>query len=311
MEITDNTLSQINSNYMPTGKPELLNQIAPRIISQFEQQPTGEGIGYKTGLADVDRILGGICDGEFCIVAGRPSMGKTSFALQMIRHNAVVHKIPTLFFSLEMSRDAIAGRILWAEAQANYETVLRGGKQDLPAVREKYETDLCNTPLYLDGTPGTTISHIQIKTENYVRNYGVKIIFIDRLEYIRPTIRGRSRNEEVSEISKGLVYIAKKFNIPVILVVQLNRGVEHREDKIPELSDLRDSGALEEDAVKVLMIYREEYYKRESQKKSIAEILIRKNQNGRTGYCETIFKAETMSFFNLTPEHTMGGEYNP
>jgi len=309
-EIIDETLSKINNNYTPAGKPELLCSIAPQVLANLETQELGEGTGYKTGLIDVDRVLGGFCNKELCIIAARPSMGKTSFALQIIRHNSITERIPVLFFSLEMSREAITGRILFSEAEANYDNALRGYKNQLPAVRAKYETALNNSPLFIDDTPGTTINHIQTKIENYVKNYGVKMIVIDRIEYIKTLSHSKSTHEQISEISKGLCYIAKKFNIPIILIVQLNRGTEHRENKIPELSDLRGSGSLEEDAVKVLMLYRDDYYNRDSEKKGITEILIRKNQNGRTGYCEVIYKGETMNFYSISRDNPEVWENN-
>jgi replicative DNA helicase len=298
-EIIENTISKINENYLPQGKPELLCEIASRIMNNFK---TNTATGYQTGLIDVDKRLGGFCKKELSIIAARPSMGKTSFALQIIRHNAIRSNIPVLFFTLEMSRESIAGRILFAEAGANYENALRGYKENLDSIELNYQNNLHTAPLYIDDSPGTTINHISTKTENYVKNHGVELIIIDRLEYIVPAHRGRSGHEEISEISKGLVACGKKYDVPIILIVQLNRRTEQREDKKPEISDLRGSGSLEEDATKILMIYREEYYNRESKKKGIAEIIVTKNQNGRTGYREVGFKKETMTFYNLTEQ---------
>lgn len=296
-EIIETTISKINENYIPQGKPQLLCEIAPKIIEDFK---TKTAIGYQTGLADLDHVLGGFCKKELAIIAARTSMGKTALALQIARYNSIQQNIPILFFSLEMSKEAITGRLLFAEADQNYENALRGYKENLDLVESTYCSRLKGAPLYIDDSPGTTVNHIAAKTENLVKNHGIEIVIIDRIEYIKPTHMGRSTPEELSEISRSLIYTAKKLDVPIILIVQINRGPEQKEDKRPELSDLKGSGSHEENAVKVLMIYREEYYKRDTDKKGIAEILVRKNQNGRTGYKEVGFKKETMTFYNLS-----------
>jgi replicative DNA helicase len=157
-------------------------------------------------------------------------------------------------------------------------------------------------PIYLDDSPDITIGHIQSVTENYVKRYGAKLIMVDHLGLIKAK-GGRSRNEEVSEISSGLKRIGLRYEVPVLALNQLSRAVELRNPPIPILSDLRDSGSLEQDADKVIFIYREEYYNRKSDKKGIAEIIVAKNKNNGVGYREVVFDAATMNFRNLRKEY--------
>jgi replicative DNA helicase len=155
-----------------------------------------------------------------------------------------------------------------------------------------------NMPIYIDGTPAITIGHFESVCENYIKNHGVNFILLDHIGLMKNK-NGRSRHEELSELSKGIKATLARFNVPGIILCQLSRKVEERKPPVPMLSDLRESGSLEEDADKVLFIYRDEYYNRNSEKKGIAEIIIAKNKNGRTGYCEVYFDKQTMNFKNL------------
>jgi len=300
-EIIDATISKINESYIAAGTPEHIKKILPRVITMLENQIRGEAPGASTGLIDVDKILGCFMPGEMSIIAGRPSMGKTSFVNEIVRFMAIRQEKPVLFFSLEMTKEQIAGRILFSESKASYGSALLGHRKSLEAVMSNI--DIVQTAgIWIDDTAGTTVSNIMTKAENYVKNHGVQVIFVDHCGYIRPTHRARTKHDEISEISKSLCAVAKKLNIPVVLVSQLSREVERRSPPIPQLSDLRESGSLEEDARKVILLYRDDYYKRDSNRKGILDVIIAKNHNGPSGRVEVLYDLPTMSFKNLEKE---------
>lgn len=300
-EIIDNTITEINDNYISAGTPEHIKTILPRVIEGMENNIKGIEPGSSTGLLDLDKMLGCFMPGEMSIIAARPSMGKTSLVLEIVRHLAIRQNKPVLFFSLEMTKEQIAGRILFSESKASYGAALLGNRKALESVMGGVDA-VQAAGIWIDDTGGTSVANILTKAENYVKNHGVQIIFIDHRGYIKVTHKGRSTHDEISEISKGLCLVAKKLNIPVVLVSQLSREVERRNPPIPMLSDLRDSGSLEEDARKVLLLYREDYYKKDSNRKGILDIIVAKNHNGPSGRVEVLYDLPTMSFQNLTKE---------
>lgn len=293
--IIESTMTEINRDYSATGTPEHIRTILPRVVEGLYAQITGEVKGRATGLPDVDDILGCFMPGELSIIAARPSMGKTSFVNDIILYEAVKRENPVLFFSLEMSKEQIVGRMLFTESGASYGNALTGSKRDLDKAKENIEK-VAAANIYIDDSTNINTSHIYTKTEAWIKKHGIKIVFIDHRGYIKPLQRARSTHEEVSEISKGLVGIARKFNIPVVLVSQLSRNVESRRPPVPLLSDLRESGSLEEDARKVIFLYRDDYYNKNSEKKGMVDIIIAKNHNGKTGTVELIFEIENMKF---------------
>ena len=292
--IAENTVVELNPCEQQINKPKSISEIMPEMFEQFKTICKGEGI--KTGLADVDLDFGVFMPGEMVLLAGRPSMGKTSLANQIAR-KAARDGFPVLIFSLETLKNVMCGRIVFSETDKSYGKAARGNVKELSDM-----TALCGPvteyQIYLDDSPDITIGHIQSVSENYVKRYGVKLIIVDHLGLIQVK-GGRSRNEEISQISSGLKRIGLRYEVPIMPLSQLSRAVELRKPPIPILSDLRDSGSLEQDADKVLFIYREEYYNRESKKKGIAEIIIAKNKNGGTGYYDVLFDKETMNFKNL------------
>jgi replicative DNA helicase len=279
------------------------------MMNNLQKEITGNGM--KTGLIDIDNITGIFQPAEYIILAGRPSMGKTAFCLCTARHLAE-NNYPVLIFSIETTKEVMCGRIVFGATECSYDKILRGNQLEIS--RHTASTELwkmSEAPIYIDDTPGATIGHIEAIAENYVKNHGVKIIMIDHVGLIKGS-QERSRHEELSNISKGIKTTLKKLNVPGIILCQLSRKVEERHPPIPMLSDLRESGSLEDDADKVIFIYREEYYKRYTKeeiengktKKGIAEIILAKNKNGRTGYNEVAFDLETMNFRDLSNQKT-------
>jgi replicative DNA helicase len=278
-----------------TGEhPELVIEIAPRLFENLELISKGGGI--RTHLVDLNDIIGAIQPAEYIILAGRPSMGKTALALCIAR-SLSMQKISPLIFSVETSKEVMCGRILFGESERSYDKILRGDAIELKSAKEIHN-DAVENSIFIDGTPAISLGHFEATCENYVRNHGVNFIFFDHIGLMKNT-RGRSRHEELSEISKGIKSTLQKLKVPGIILCQLSRKVEERHPPIPMLSDLRESGSLEEDSDKVLFIYREEYYNRDSKKKGIAEIIVAKNKNGKTGYTEVAFDGVTMNFRNL------------
>jgi replicative DNA helicase len=293
-DITNSAIAGLSNAIVSNSKPEHIQEIIPRVIADMQNTING-GYGMKTGLADLDELMGGFLDSEMVILAGRPSMGKTTLALQIARYNAIFKDIPSLIFSIETSKNVMAGRILSSEANSCYDNALRGNKAELTKIGAAVDR-VKAAGIYIDDTAAIPISQIESKTENYVKNHGIKLVIIDHVGLIKNNIHGRSRHEELSIISKAIKAIGKRFNIPTITLCQLSREVERRKPPIPMLSDLRESGSFEEDADKVLFLYREEYYNRKSDKKGIAEIIVAKNKNGKTGHREVVADLNTMNF---------------
>jgi len=301
MAIAEKAIQDLSKRYDPGNEPEHIKTILPRVMDSLQAKVTGKSPNPKTGLIDVDGILGDFKPGEVSIIAARPSMGKTSFVNCIILNEAIVNKLPILFFSLEMTKEAIAGRMLFTEADASYGSALVGSKKDLIAVGQSLNR-IAESNIFIDDSTGVTVNNIFAKSEMWVKKHGIKIIFIDHRGFIKPIQKGRSTHEEVTEISKGLVEVAKKLNIPVVLVSQLSRKVEDRRPPVPMLSDLRESGSLEEDARKVIFLYRDEYYNQDSKKKGVVDIIIAKNDNGQTGTAEAVFDKSKMKFRNKLEE---------
>jgi replicative DNA helicase len=296
--IAENTMFELNACEQQINKPQSISEIMPAMFEQLGTIAKGEGV--KTGLNDIDEIMGTFFPGEFILLAGRPSMGKTTLGNQIARR-AARDGYPALIFSLETLKNVMCARIVFSETEKSLGLALKGNMREIAAM-----TALCGPaselPIFLDDSPDITVGHIQNVTENYVKRYGVKLVMIDHLGLVK-TKGGRSRNEEVSEISTGLKRIGLRYEVPILALNQLSRAVEMRNPPIPILSDLRDSGSLEQDADKVIFIYREEYYNRKSEKKGIAEIIVAKNKNNAVGHREVVFDKETMNFKNLRKEN--------
>lgn len=256
--------------------------------------------GLPTGFIDLDTKLGGLQKSDLIILAARPSMGKTSLALDILRYISVNTKTPTGIFSLEMSKDQLVDRLLAAQSDVDFSKIRTGHLTD-----EDFEKlgdamgALSEAPIFIDDAAGGNIMEIRTKARRLKADNDIGLIVVDYLQLMA----GRStenRVQEVSEISRSLKILARELNVPVLALSQLSRGVENRPDKVPQLSDLRESGSIEQDADVVMFIYREDMYKgNDSSRPNIAEIHIKKHRNGPTGQVDLYFENTRTSFRNL------------
>ncbi|MGI5840419.1 MAG: replicative DNA helicase [bacterium] len=256
--------------------------------------------GVPTGFKDLDMLTSGLQPSELIVVAARPSMGKTVLCLNIARNVAVGNKIPVALFSLEMSRDQLAQRLLCADAGVDGQRLRTGylTEADWPKLSTALGR-LSEAPIFIDDTPGATAIEIRAKARRIKAEHGLGLIIIDYLQLMNGNRRSENRQQEISEISRSLKALARELNVPVVALSQLSRAVEQRQDRHPMLSDLRESGAIEQDADVVAFIYRDEYYNAETEKKGIAELIISKQRNGPTGQVELFFRKELSRFDNL------------
>ncbi len=258
--------------------------------------------GIPSGFADLDRLTSGFHKADFVVVAGRPAMGKTAFVMNLCQNIAVNDRIPCAFFSLEMSREQIVTRMLSNEAGINSQRIRSGDLTDdeferLTMAAEK----LSSAPIYIDDTPSLSPFELRARARRLKRECNIGLIAVDYLQLMRLKERRDTREQEISEISRSLKAIAKELDIPVVAISQLNRGVESRPDKRPQLADLRESGAIEQDADLILFIYRREFYFPDDEEyRGIAEIIVGKQRNGPSGESVKLrFYPEHTAFRNL------------
>lgn len=264
------------------------------------QRDKGRFRGLPTGYIDLDNLLGGLQRSDLIILAARPSMGKTSFALEIIKNISTQAKIPTAIFSLEMSKDQLVDRLLASQADVNLWKIRTGNltEQDFEKIGEAMGT-LGEAQIFIDDAAGSNIMEVRTKARRLQQQHGIGLVVIDYLQLMSGH-NSDNRVQEVSEISRSLKILARELNVPVIALSQLSRSVEQRPDKVPQLSDLRESGSIEQDADVVMFIYREDMYKgAESKRPHIAEIHIKKHRNGPTGLIELYFDNEKTAFKNL------------
>lgn len=257
--------------------------------------------GVPTGFTDLDDLTGGLQPSDLIIIAGRPSMGKTSFALCVAMHAAMEERIPTAIFSLEMSMSHVVQRMLCADARVEAYRLRTGrlGDPDWPKLTTAAGR-LSEAPIYIDATPTMTVLELRAKARRVKTEHSVGLMIIDYLQLLKGGGRFESRQQEMTEICRSLKSLAKELEIPIVALSQLSRAVEAREDKRPQLADLRESGAIEQDADLVAFIYRPGYYKAlkgpTDEENYEAEIIVAKQRNGPTGIVKLIFRREYMRF---------------
>ena len=263
--------------------------------------------GLETGFADLDKKTMGLQPSDMIVLAARPSMGKTAFALNIAEHVAVNTQKPVGIFSLEMSKEQLVFRLLCSNAQVSAQKLKSGfaAKEDLTSL-SMAAGRLAESPVYIDDTPGISIMELRGKARRLKARTDCQLIVIDYLQLITSTASSEGRQQEISDISRSIKEIARELNVPVIILSQLNRQVEQRKDHKPMLSDLRESGAIEQDADVVLMLYRKEYYD-PSDSPGEAELVIAKQRNGPTGDIGLQWNSEYTRFRDLTRPMT-GGE---
>lgn len=257
--------------------------------------------GVPTGFVELDYKTAGLHGSELILVAARPAMGKTAFALNIAANAALRGNVPVAIFSLEMSKDQLVNRILCGEAMVDSNKVRTGKLEEDDWVKLAGAIGpLSESEIYIDDTPGISIMEIRTKCRKLKMEKNIGLVVIDYLQLVQGSNkRSGSREQEISEISRSLKILAKEINVPVIALSQLSRAVEQRPDHRPMLSDLRESGAIEQDADIVMFLYRDDYYNKESEKKDIAEVIIAKQRGGSTGTVELLWMGNYTKFVNL------------
>lgn len=265
--------------------------------------------GLSTGFRDLDYKLAGLQKSDLVVIAARPAMGKTSLAINIAEHVGIELNEPVLVFSLEMSKEQLTDRIICSQKtidSQNYKTGNITG-EELDRLIEPMDK-LINSNLNIDDTANIKVSQIASKCRKMRKSKGLSLVVIDYIQLLTGD-KSKDKNQEVSEMSRQLKILAKDLNCPVIILSQLNRGVEQRAEKIPTLADLRDSGAIEQDADVVMFLYRDEYYNPESNKKGIAECIIAKHRTGSTGTVELTWEGKYTKFGNIPFEYRKVGKY--
>lgn len=280
-----------------------INQVVVDAIEKIEAASKAGGsiTGIPTGFNDLDLQTAGMQPSDLILIAARPSMGKTAFVLNLAQHMALRKNVTTAIFSLEMSKVQLVNRMLSLESKVDAQNLRTGNLEDSDWERLIESAEVIgSSKLIIDDTPSISISELRSKCRKYKMNNDLGIVIIDYLQLM--TLGGRaaeSKQLEVSEISRSLKAVARELNVPVIALSQLSRAVEQRPDHRPMLSDLRDSGAIEQDADVVMFLYRDDYYNKESEKKNIAEVIIAKQRNGPIGTVELAWLPQYTKFGNL------------
>lgn len=256
--------------------------------------------GLPTGYTDFDRLTTGLQKSDLIIIAGRPSMGKTSFVLGTAQHIGLNFKKPVAIFSLEMARHQLSQRIMCSEARIDASRLRTGRlkEEDWPKLA-KTVGELAESPIYIDDTASINVMELRAKARRLMTQKDLALIIVDYLQMMTGPLGLQNRQQEISEISRSLKILGRELNIPIVAVSQLSRACELRQDKRPQLADLRESGAIEQDADLVAFIYRDELYYPDSEDAGIAEILIRKHRNGPTGVIRLAFLSQFTKFVDL------------
>ena len=256
--------------------------------------------GLATGFTELDQMLAGLQPSDFIVVAGRPAMGKSSLALGVAEYATVVQKIPVALFSLEMSKEHLVQRMLCSHARINAHNVRTGmlSTSDWPKLTQA-AGKLSEAPLFIDDTPGLSILELRAKARRLRSRHGIGLLILDYLQLMEEPTQSENRQQEIAVISRNLKALARELHVPVVAVSQLSRAPERRETFRPRLSDLRESGAIEQDSDVVLMLFREDYYNPTDDNQGIAEVIIAKQRNGPTGSVKLAFIKEYTRFENL------------
>ncbi len=279
----------------------LLKQVVDRVQELYDRDDPSEVIGVPTGFVDLDEKTSGLHPSDMLIIAGRPAMGKTSFALNIAEHVAVEKRLPVAIFSMEMPGNQLATRFISSVGRIDMQKIRNGRLNDddwrrlTMAMGKLYEA-----PIYIDETPGLNPIDLRARARRLARQCGrLGLIVIDYLQLMNGTRDADNRATELSEISRSVKALAKELNVPILALSQLNRSLEQRPNKRPVMSDLRESGAIEQDADIIMFIYRDEVYNPDSQDKGTAEVIIGKHRNGPTGMVRMTFLGEYTRFENF------------
>ncbi len=282
-----------------------LKQILPEAVDRIDllHQSEGEITGVSSGYNEFDKMTAGLQKGDLVIIAGRPSMGKTTLALNMAENAAIGLRVPTAIFSMEMPSQQLAFRMISSLGRVD-QTHLRTGNfpdEDWSRINTAVQL-MSDAPIFIDDTPSLSPTEIRARARRLHREHGLGMIVIDYLQLMQVEGSKENRATEISEISRGLKALAKELEVPVVALSQLNRSVEQRTDKRPVMSDLRESGAIEQDADLIVFIYREEVYNQDTPRKGIADIAIAKQRNGPIGDFPLTFVGRYTKFENWVPD---------
>ena len=288
--------SRVSGDYVP------IKEVVLNVLEKIEKASRAQGTvtGIPTGFVDLDYKLSGLQPSDLILVAARPSMGKTAFVLNIAQYAAFHENISTAIFSLEMSKEQLVNRLFALESRVDAQLLRSGNLSDADWEKQiEGAGTIGKSPLIIDDTPGISVTELRSKCRKYKLEHDLKLIIVDYLQLMSGSGRGDSRQQEISDISRALKQIARELNVPVIALSQLSRQVEQRPDHRPMLSDLRESGAIEQDADVVMFIYRDDYYNKDSDNKGIAEIIIAKQRNGPIGTVNLVWLPQYTKFANL------------
>ncbi len=282
-----------------------IKEIVLTALDRIEKASKNKGVvtGIPTGFIDLDYKLSGLQPSDLILVAARPSMGKTAFVLNIAQYVAFRKEKGVVIFSLEMAKEQLVNRLFALEAQVDSQALRTGNLKDSDWEKLIEGAGIIGqSNLIIDDTPGISVSEVRSKCRKYKLEHDIQLIIIDYLQLMSGRVGSRveSRQQEISEISRSLKALARELNVPVVALSQLSRAVESRPDKRPMLSDLRESGAIEQDADVVMFIYRDEYYNRDSDYKKQADIIIAKQRNGPVGTVHLAWLADYTKFANLS-----------
>lgn len=279
-----------------------IQQVVLNAVNKIEKASKLKGsvTGLPTGFVDLDYKTSGMQPSDLVLLAARPSMGKTAFALNIAQYMAFKKDVTVAIFSLEMSKEQLVNRLLAMESRVDSQNLRTGNLKDEDWTKLVEGADIIGrSNLIIDDTPGISVSEMRSKCRKYKLEHNLGIIFIDYLQLMTGSGKTDSRQQEISDISRSLKALARELNVPVVALSQLSRAVEQRPDHRPMLSDLRESGAIEQDADVVMFIYRDDYYHKDTEKKDIAEIIIAKQRNGPIGTVELVWLPRYTQFVNM------------
>ena len=300
--------TQSESSFAPIGEVVLSNLDKLNALQQHD----GAITGVPTGFKDVDHVFNGLQKSDLILVAARPAMGKTAFTLNIAQNVTMLYDKTVAFFSLEMGKEQLVGRILSSVAGVSSEKLRRANMDPTDWEKVIAAADrMSKSKLFIDDTPGLTVQDMRSKLRRLKVEHGLDLVIVDYIQLMQGRNSGKgseNRQQEVSEISRNLKLIAREFNVPLIALSQLSRSVESRPDKRPVLSDLRESGSLEQDADIVIFLYRDKYYDENSEMGDKAEVLIRKHRNGAVGSVKLLFIGELTRFLDTVDEDRVGPE---
>lgn len=307
-EPTENILEDAERKIFNISQKQNISECVPlknvivKVVSKIEEiVESGKKItGIPTGFIDLDNKTAGLQNSDLILLAARPSMGKTAFALNIAEYLGITKNIPVVIFSLEMSKEQLATRLLSSQAMIDAQNLRTGrlSDDDFGKIAEVLAT-LSDASIFIDDTPAITIPQLRNKCRKLKLEQDIKLVIIDYLQLMSSNKKSESRQQEISVISRGLKALAKELDIPILALSQLSRACEARADHRPMLSDLRESGAIEQDADLVMFLYRDEYYNPETDKKNRAELIISKQRNGSTGSIDLIWNPYYTKFFDL------------